>query len=156
MSDEAQRILRTYARSLEVLHDQTQDLPEQQARQQMEGGSSLHWIVGHCLAYRGRALRLLGADTSNLDVDDLWRRYGYGSQPDRSGPETVGDLLLALNATQEELGVVLPEADLSKVINPENSDTVGDRMDFFSWHEGYHAGQLVVFRRWLVTTNKEA
>jgi hypothetical protein len=113
------------------------------------GGNCVNWIVGHLLWSRDAVHTLLGLDRAwpqTIGVSDAYRRGSTGFAADRAIP--LGELRDALGRSQ---AVVLPELER---VTPERllerateTMTVGERLAFMGFHEGYHAGQVGALRR---------
>jgi hypothetical protein len=109
----------------------------------------LNWVVGHVIANRNTALKLLNWPPTW--PDELIARYQTGSLP--VGPEDEGavefaELLHDLGRTQQALTAALAQAAPGLLDAPYSErQTVGQRLMSLAWHEAYHAGQTDFLRR---------
>ncbi len=109
----------------------------------------LNWVVGHILANRNLALRLLGWQP--LWSDEVVARYQRGSEAVGAGsmdalPFSI--LLADLVRSQEVLATALAQAAPEILEAPySEKQTVGQRLMGLAWHEAYHAGQTDYLRR---------
>ncbi len=128
------------------LRDITQ---EDSLRPSPGGANPLNWVVGHMVASRGLALRLLKAEP----IWDAETAAMYSGQedavfePGRALP--LERLLADLDASQERLATALRAATPELLATPARRGTVADTLVFLYFHEGYHAGQLGLLRRFL-------
>jgi hypothetical protein len=106
------------------------------------GGSHLAWLLAHLVATRDVMLRLTG-------VEGVWdaetgARFGRGS--DAGAPEypPLPELLAWLEEQQGRLTVAL-EA-LADDAEAPPADALA-RLEFLVWHETYHVGQALLYRR---------
>ncbi len=136
-----------YKRNLSLIRRDTAGVSEEAAHQRAGSGSSLNWTLGHVLSSRGRILHMLGADLTDLDAGQVASMYGTKTQPDPAHALSLAELLGKLEATQPALEAALDSADLTKETESPFGSNQGELLDFFAWHEGYHAGQVVIFRR---------
>lgn len=109
----------------------------------------LNWVVGHIVANRNTALKLLGWPT--VWPEELIARYQSGSLPvgaDDEGAVEFGELLHDLGRTQSELAAALAQATAAVLDAPySDHQTIGQRLMGLAWHEAYHAGQTDYLRR---------
>jgi hypothetical protein len=109
------------------------------------GGSHLAWLLAHLVATRDVMLRL-------ADVDGVWdaetgARFGRGS--DAGAPEypPLPELLALLEEQQGRLTVALEGfAALADDAEAPAAGTL-ERLEFLVWHETYHLGQALLYRR---------
>jgi uncharacterized damage-inducible protein DinB len=114
------------------------------------GGSSIHWIVGHLLATRSAALRLLGEPPLWSDAEAA--PFARGSRPadPQEVPVPFEHLLDDLRRSDDLIRAGLDrvcDEDLGAPLGQGRAGTVGDQLVKFHYHEGYHAGQIGVLRR---------
>lgn len=115
------------------------------------GGNCLNWVLGHIVATRHGALRLLGVEGvwSAAEID----RYRRGSQPVNAVVEAKPweELKVGERRTRQMLAEALkcatPETLGTEVEEKTFGATIGANLLALQWHEGYHAGQLGVLRR---------
>jgi uncharacterized damage-inducible protein DinB len=119
--------------------------------QPQEAGNCVNWVLGHIIASRHGALKLLG--NGGIWGKEELSKYDRGGSP-------VTDVATALSleslradeaATRELIAEALgavSEADLSQEVSDKTlGETVGAQLVGFQWHEGYHVGQLGLLRR---------
>lgn len=146
--DSAQ-LLGTLKRNLDLIKRDTAGISDADALKRIGQGSSLNWVVGHILSSRTRILDVLGVQ-AGFNHEDIRALYGRETKPDAARDLPLSELLRLLDSTQELIGQGLASVDLDKVIeSPFGQQTTAGLVNFFAWHEGYHAGQVVIFRRWL-------
>ncbi|WP_019585569.1 DinB family protein [Deinococcus apachensis] len=148
MSATALRLSHAFRRNLGLITRHTGDVSEEAALVRAGEGSSLNWVVGHCLASRTRILESLGALPEGLDVSAVRGCYGRGTAPYPDAAWLLTDLLRWLEASQTQLESALSTANLSVPSeSPFGALPLADLLDQFAWHEATHAGQLAVLRR---------
>jgi uncharacterized damage-inducible protein DinB len=117
-------------------------------------GNCVNWVLGHIVASRNGALRLVGEEPVLHPA--VAERYKRGSAPllnDRDAAPL--DLLFkALGQSQERILGALSRAtdlDLNKPAatptSPTGDTSVGGQLSFLHFHESYHSGQLGLLRR---------
>ncbi|MBX3144482.1 MAG: DinB family protein [Trueperaceae bacterium] len=113
----------------------------------LEDGGHVNWLVGHVAASRDDVLELLGAARTMYEGSDA--RYGYGSKPEApSDAATLESLLAALELTNERVLQELEKLDAARLeATDERGRRLLDRLEFAFWHEGYHVGQLTLYRK---------
>ena len=141
----------TLQRNLDLIKRDTAGISDEDALKRIGQGSSLNWVVGHVLSSRTRIMEFLGVEDSTFKHDDISVLYGRDTQPDGANElPPLGQLLTLLDGTQPVSSDAIGTADLRKVIeSPFGTKPIGDLINFLAWHEGYHAGQVILFRRWL-------
>ncbi len=134
-------------RNLNTIKKNADSLSDEQANCQAGQGASLNWTVGHVLATRMHLLSLLKLSTEGLDIAALPPLYGTKTHPDAAKALPLAHLLEQLELTQSRLEAGLQSSDLTATVDsPFGAKPLGDLINFFMWHEGYHAGQTVIFR----------
>ena len=147
--DDAAAWIRTLDANLGLLKRQVDGVEDEGAlRPLFEGGSSLNWMVGHLVASRDAMLRTAGADP--LGDASIRERYDYGTTaPEAETATDLGTLLDLLTKQGERLSERLPELDEAALAAPSGMGDA-DRhryLTFMVWHETYHLGQAVLYRR---------
>lgn len=119
-------------------------------------GNCLNWVLGHIAQSRDAALTLLGQDT--LLTPEQKALYETDSKPITSGECAMSfDDLWSTLQKQHSLLVELIEsktADELDALIPDTDRTLGSRLHFLAWHEGYHAGQTELLRQLAGTDDK--
>jgi uncharacterized damage-inducible protein DinB len=115
------------------------------------GGNCLNWVLGHIVATRDNAVRL-------LKQEPVWSNetagvYQRGSDPlqDGSKAQQLETIVADLDRSQKRLVAGLAtvsEPELSAA-SPDTSiaKTVGELLFVLQFHEAYHAGQAGLLRR---------
>lgn len=116
------------------------------------GGSSINWVLGHIVATRNHALRLVGADPIWADGEILI--YSQGTLPvaDRSKAISLEKLAADYVVAQERLAAVLEsfsDEDLAGkgAEGGIGGESIGEQLAGIFFHEAYHAGQIGILRR---------
>jgi uncharacterized damage-inducible protein DinB len=140
-------LLRTvFARNLEVLSGIVDGIDEDAGSVSLvDGGSNLHWLLGHLVASRDGLLERLG-------VGRVWdaaiaRDFGRGSPGAAPVVATIPEQLARLRAQQARIETSLAEVDGSTLERSSGRMTVGAWIEFMAWHETYHLGQAMLYRR---------
>lgn len=112
------------------------------------GGSHLNWLAGHLAVSRDAMLRAAGAEgLGAARVDALYRR-GANAPGDDAALE-LSELTDLLRRQGERLAERLPVLDDGALAAPSGMKDadVGRYLEFMVWHETYHLGQAVLYRR---------
>lgn len=148
MSDAA-RWHRTLSRHLTLLKSMLEGIDDDTAlRPLITGGSTLNWVVGHLTVSRDSMLRAAGA--AALGDEAAAALYELGTHPpgpDRAIP--LADLVALFERQGERLNDALDRATEEALAAPSGvgDSTVRNYLDFMVWHEAYHMGQTVLYRR---------
>lgn len=142
-----------FKRNQWVINEQTKGLSHADSLiQPAERGNCLNYILGHLVVHRDLILDLLGKEP--ILTTEQEARYGYGSDPVvQDGPEVIPleELLQMLGRAEQSLvGALeaLSSADLEREIQSgERTTTLGERIEFYSWHDTYHVGQTEYLRQ---------
>lgn len=106
--------------------------------------------AGHAVHVQGLIKQYAVHEKEPGFMQDVRARYGKGTSPDPAAALPLTDLLSHLTATQETLAAALATADLTPTVqSPFGPMVLGDFIDFFGWHEGYHAGQAILLHHQL-------
>ena len=104
-----------------------------------DGGSSAHWVLGHVVYWRNRAVGMLGGEP-------LWAE---GQNEEFRGVDK-GDLTGSpgrpFTTLRDDLAAVSERLDAA-LEGAEPSDEVLQGLSFLATHEAYHSGQFGIFRR---------
>jgi uncharacterized damage-inducible protein DinB len=124
---------------------------EESLTQPQEAGNCVNWVLGHIIASRHGALKLLG--NGGIWGREELAKYDRGGTPITNGAEALSLERLRADeaATRKLMAEALDnasEADLGKE-PPDKTlgETAGAQLVGFQWHEGYHVGQLSLLRR---------
>jgi len=121
---------------------------EQSLIRPIDGGSSFNWLLGHMVVSRDRILGLLGGQA--LAAPEVLERYPRGSHPPGRDDAVPFEQLLELFAAQGaalEAAIANVDAATLAAARATGSSSVGEFVGFLVWHEAYHAGQAVLYRR---------
>ena len=149
-ANEAKGFMNLYLKILDRnLQRLTKDIGDLTQKQSLiacvPGGSNANWLVGHLIHYRCEILRASGNDAPW--GPEMSTRYGYDStaaQGDQA--ESFKGLLEILQSTQalvEQALKGLTESDIDKTLSEDD----GHRLEFLVYHETYHTGQAIQYRR---------
>lgn len=142
-------ILSVFDRNLRILTNLLDGIDEDAARIRLfDGGSHLHWLLGHLVASRDGLLSMLG-------LERVWdaeaaRPFARGSAPDTdatSDDTTLPAQLERLRSQQARLAEAVATAADTVYERTSGSRTVGGWFEFLAWHETYHVGQVTLYRR---------
>lgn len=113
------------------------------------GGNCINWIVGHLLSSRDGVHALLGLDPAwpaSMGASDPYRRGSAGLPADRAVP--LSELRGALGRSQTAVIAALEQISPERLAEQASETmTVGERLAFLGFHEGYHVGQTGLLRR---------
>ena len=122
-------------------------------------GNCLNYVLGHIVVHREKVMEMLGL-TPIMDPTSR-ALYDYGSDPITEAVEGVLELdeLMDLLSQMNELITsavkdLTAEALAREVKLGESSATLGQRLEFFGWHEAYHVGQTEYLRQLAGTDDK--
>ena len=148
-----------FKRNLWVANRQIEDLSNEDCLLQPPfRGNCINWILGHLLSSRQTVLDMLAQDAV-IDHKELIS-YEYDSEPitaESKGILSLERLLELLEKAQtlisEGLSKVSEEDWNNKEID-EKGTKLWERVEFLSWHETYHVGQLEYLRQLAGTDDK--
>lgn len=147
--DDAVRWTSTLDANLGVLTRMIDGVDDEAAlRPILDGASSLNWMVGHLVVSRDSMLRAAGA--SEIGGDDVRACYGYGTRaPDADVAHPLADLVGTLRQQGEALQVATDALTDAALDDPSGITQASRRgyLEFMVWHETYHLGQAVLYRR---------
>ncbi|MBN2043581.1 MAG: DinB family protein [Anaerolineales bacterium] len=149
-----------FSRNQWVIGEQTKGLTHADSLLQPEPrGNCLNFILGHMLVHREKVMEML--DLKPLLTKEQFQRYDFGADPVlEDGPKLIQlDELLAM---LEKSAAMLVEAvkalapdDLERDVKlGSNTATLAQRIEFFGWHDTYHAGQTEYLRQLAGTDDK--
>lgn len=134
------------ARSHRTVLQLTAGLSEEAARERLVAdGSSARWVVGHLVASRDFMLKTLGAE--RLQEASFSEAFGFGSKPEGEPDATLAELLAAYRETEAPLSAALAAVRAEDLVRPAGRTTVRQHFELLVWHEAYHLGQLMLYRR---------
>lgn len=137
------------ARNLSVLERDLRDLSQERTLIPFAPGAShANWLAGHLVTYRDVILGSIGA--AKIAPEGIEATYTFGSTaPSHDDAIPTGDLLDLMAAQQEPLAAAFAATgdDVWASPSPRGQMTVAQRAEFYVWHESYHAGQAILYRR---------
>ena len=144
-------LINTYARNYSVIQQQVDGLTHEDSLLQIPtGGNCLNWIVGHIVSARCPVMSGLGIEP--IWTDEQRAMYRGGSAPITAENADTAYRLEAmlgdLARSQEAIVACLREKTLAEMSVPsfQPDRTLGESVNYFGWHEGFHAGQLEYLR----------
>ena len=106
-----------------------------------------NWLLGHIVSARTFALHYLGqAHVWNSMERQRYRNESVGSfSAEDPPPFTLSQLLTAFEHTQQALEDGLHNSSYEALCQPSGyeSNTIGDSLGYFHFHEAHHVGQLL-------------
>lgn len=133
-----------------VIRKNTKDMTHEHSLMQIEpAGNCLNWILGHILSSRNGIFKYLGLEPFWSNEDEELYTRGSAAITKDSKSLKLEDMLATYEQSQEILEIAvkkLSDDDLNVEID-EKGTTVGQKLAFLAWHEGYHAGQTAISRR---------
>lgn len=142
-----QILIRTFERNYRLIRQNVDGLTHEESLLQMPtGGNCLNWIVGHIVSARSGVMRTLGIEP--VWTDEQRAIYRGGSAPITAENNDTAyrfeDILRDLERSQEAIiaslqGKTLEDMSAATDV-PDRS--LGESINYFGWHEGYHTGQL--------------
>ena len=149
-----ENILGGYARNVEIIKMQTENITHEESLIQLPFRSNcLNWVVGHVLANRCNILDLLGADDlrQGLDLDHYERESGPISG-EEEGVLPLGELIQHLAESQLRLTAALEK---ETEVSLQRAAPYRDRAEkeiaywifFLYFHDSYHVGQTEILRQ---------
>ena len=121
-------------------------------------GNCINWILGHILLSRGNVLESLGQDAViDSSILDLYDTDSVPITEESEGVFKLDQLITLFDESQEMINETLSTISdqdwLEKEIN-ERGNKQWERIEFLSWHENYHVGQLEYLRQLAGTDDK--
>ena len=146
MNDHIRSTTGTFSFNSRIVRLGLQQLTNEHAIHQMRGGegSSISYLVGHLLASRVGALKVLGVETENP-----YSEHFSPSAPASDGSEypEIDDLARQWDEVAEKISDALGNLGDDDVLAPREGFPVADQtlrgaLMFWAWHESYHVGQI--------------
>jgi uncharacterized damage-inducible protein DinB len=150
-----------FDRTIQIIKRQTDGLSQADTLLQLPfRANCLNWVLGHLVTSRNNVLRLLAAEP--VLPPARTDRYESESEPiTATTPEllTLDELIDALERSQARLTALLatitPEQLARQVaFFGHRSQSVGEWLLFFYFHETYHLGQTEILRQAAGTNDK--
>ena len=143
-----------YERNVAILKLQAEGLSHAESLLQLPfRANCLNWVAGHLVTNRLNVLKLLGDDvTGELAELEHYTRESDPVTGDAPGVLPLEQLIARLEAAQERMAAVLaaitPEALAQEVaFFGRRSQSVGEWLFFFYFHDSYHTGQAEILRQ---------
>jgi len=113
----------------------------------------MNWVVGHLVTNRNTILKLLGVEQP--PAAERVARYTRESEPvtgEGEGVLPLDELLALLEQAQAHIAALLAEItpeelDRQVAFFRNRSQTVGEWLLFFYFHDSYHTGQTEILRQ---------
>lgn len=144
-------LINTYERNYAYLHREVDGLTHEDSLLQIpSGGNCLNWIVGHIVSSRCPVMNALGI--TPIWTDGQRAIYRNGSAPitaeNAHTAYSLESLLSDYARSQEAIIACLRAKTLEDMSVPsfQPDRTLGESVDYFGWHEGFHVGQLEYLR----------
>jgi uncharacterized damage-inducible protein DinB len=142
-----------YTRNQWVINQQTKGLTHADSLLQPDRrGNCLNFVLGHILVHREKIMQML--DLEPLLTESQFKRYDFDADPVlEDGPEIIpleDQLALLEKSTSLLVEAIKPltQSDLEREVTLGSSTaTLGQRIEFFSWHDTYHVGQTEYLRQ---------
>lgn len=149
-----------FKRNKIVIDRQVEGLSHDDSLLQPEArGNCLNYVLGHMMSSRETVMKML--DLEPLMTADEKTRYGSDAEPIAEDGKHVLRLerLMELLAESNEMIVgkilQLSTEELEQDVQlGESAATLGQRLEFFGWHEAYHVGQTEYLRQLAGTDDK--
>lgn len=142
-----EQLLHMAKRNHSLLTRNAEGLTDEQALTTLfEGGNHFNWLVAHLVTSRDDMLDVLGVERVRAkEIDD---RFDYGKRPPSSEEamplkDHVEDYLTAHERLLAALEALTPE----ELVRPREKHTLEYQLTFMLWHEAYHVGQSMLYRR---------
>lgn len=136
----------TLTRNHRIVLQLTADMPEAASLVSLvEDGSHMNWLVGHLVGNRDSILALLGV--GRVRPEEVDEAFGYGSKPAAEATATLAEQVRAYDLTNVPLLAAIAALTPEQLAAPASRRTVRERLEFLVWHETYHLGQLMLYRR---------
>ena len=111
-------------------------------------GNCLNWVLGHIVASRNNALRLLGEDP--VWDEEQVAPYASGAEPithPEGAAHSLEALVEALDRSQAQIMAALARALSEQLDTAVGETTIGKSLAGLYWHEAYHTGQTELLRQ---------
>lgn len=149
---DAESLVQSFALTHRIIRMQTDGLTHANSLLQLPfRGNCLNWVLGHIIAGRNTALKLL-REPPVWDKEDA-TRYSTGSEPIRMDEQALplNRLLDDLDRSQQRIVASLeqipPEGLAALVDSGRGERPLGQTLAGLHWHETYHTGQLELLRQ---------
>jgi hypothetical protein len=154
-------LIKAYARNLEIIKMQTQNLSHQDSLIQLPFRSNcFNWVVGHLLTNRCNIFLLLEAEDLLPGADlSHYERESEPIQSEGDGVLPLEELISHLEETQINLSKLLEGETLESLQRPVEYRRGGEKplaewLFFLYFHDCYHVGQTELLRQAAGTDDK--
>ena len=141
-----------FERSYSYIKQQTAGVTDEESLIQPPFHSNcINWVMGHILTSRSGLMIALGMEP--IWSEDKRATYQRGSEPitDVNKDKAIAfeDMLRDYNQSQEQIIACLKTKSVDDFNQPSDrpNTTLGERMAYGAWHEGYHAGNIDILRQ---------
>jgi uncharacterized damage-inducible protein DinB len=114
------------------------------------GGNCLNWVLGHIVAVRNTVLTLVGREPAWSSNETTIYDRGTTLDDDSKALD-ISSLIAAFDQSQAQIMSAIKDLSAEELAKPIKGTTpggtIGEKLAFFSWHEGYHLGQIGILRR---------
>ena len=144
----AKNIASLFKTNLHVIERHTEGLSQEDSLMRPAfRGNCLNWVLGHMLVTRNVVLKMLDLPTV-WDKDQI-AAYRYESSGLTKGETAVelATILSSLQTTQTTILAAIESLTDEQLHAKLDDTTLGERLNFFAWHEAYHAGQTELLRQ---------
>ena len=144
----------SYDRNVQIVRMQTDGFSQADSLIQLPfRGNCMNWLVGHLVTNRYNVLKLLGAELP-AGAERL-ARYARESKPIQTNSEGVlplAELIELLARAHAQMASLLVEIspevlDRQVAFFGRRSQSVGEWLLFFYFHDSYHTGQTEILRQ---------
>ncbi|HVU14824.1 MAG TPA: DinB family protein [Phototrophicaceae bacterium] len=141
-----------FERSYSYVKQQTAGITHEESLIQPPFHSNcINWVMGHILASRCGLMVALG-------IEPIWPEekrviYQRGSEPITDANQDTAvkfeDMLRDYDQSQEQIVACLKTKSAADFEGPSDRPnlTLGERMAYGAWHEGYHVGNIDILRQ---------
>lgn len=140
-------LVNVFERNYRIIRQNAEGLTHEDSLLQMpSGGNCFNWIIGHIVSARSGVMRALGIEP--VWTDEQRAIYRGGSAPitaeNAHTAYRLEDILRDLDRSQEAIIAALYRKTLADMNAPTDiaDRSLGESINYFGWHEGYHIGQL--------------
>lgn len=151
---------KAFNRNLRIIKRQTEGLTHADTLLQPPSrGNCMNWVLGHIMGNRDGILKLL--EEEELLTEEENEKYSRDSDPIIQDDPTVIplerllELLIKSQEMIEEVFERMTEQDFDKEVGSgERISKLGNRLQFYYFHETYHTGQTEFLRQLAGTDDK--
>lgn len=137
-------IAKCYEECVGILKKWLEGIKPEHLTENLLGGPSINWELGHIALYRYLLARMLGQE----EPEPSWKQaFDFGSQPGQPLPLNCDELMVEIERiTPKIVDRLCSLSEEERVKKGERGYTLGETIAFFLWHEGSHFGRLSYIR----------